>query len=98
MYAAVRRYDGVELGKVDELLQQVERGFVPIISQVPGFVAYYAFNAGGGTVVSVSIFEDQAGARESTVRATNWVKENLQPYVTSDPDILAGETVVQHAR
>jgi hypothetical protein len=38
MYVAVRRYEGVnDPQKVGQL---VEEGFIPIISEMPGFVAY----------------------------------------------------------
>ena len=38
MYAAVRRFEGVtDSQKVAQLAQE---GFVPIISEMPGFVAY----------------------------------------------------------
>jgi hypothetical protein len=41
---------------VDELMRRVEEGFVPIISNAPGFIAYYALDAGEGVVASISIF------------------------------------------
>lgn len=46
MYAAVRRYEGVtdpaEAGRI------VDEGFVPIVRQVSGFVAYFWIDAGAG--------------------------------------------------
>jgi len=39
MYVAVRRYEGVTDPK--EAGRLVDEGFVPIISEIPGFVAYY---------------------------------------------------------
>jgi hypothetical protein len=39
MYAVVRRYEGVRDSK--KVAQLAEEGFVPIISEMPGFVAYY---------------------------------------------------------
>ena len=39
MYVAVRRYEGVtDTKKVAELARE---GFIPIISEMPGFLAYY---------------------------------------------------------
>jgi hypothetical protein len=49
MYASIRRYK-MDPGSVDELMRRVNEGFVPIISKGPGFLAYYAVNAGGGVV------------------------------------------------
>ena len=68
MYASVRRYE-IDPASLDELKGRVEEGFVPIVSGVPGFVAYYVISRGDGTVISINIFEDKAGADESTRRA-----------------------------
>jgi hypothetical protein len=84
-------------GSVDELMRRVNEGFVPIISKGPGFLAYYAVNAGGGVVASISIFETQAGAEESNKMAASWVKENLASLLPTPPEITAGEVGVHKA-
>jgi hypothetical protein len=78
-------------GAAEEALRRVEEGFVPIISQAPGFVAYYTVNAGHDIVFSVSVFQDQAAADESNRMAANWVKQHLAPLVPNLPEISAGE-------
>ena len=91
MYATVRRYEGVPDPK--EAGRQVDEGFVPIISEVPGFVAYYWADAGDGVMISTSVFEDQSGAEESNRRAAEWVRENLASLLPNPPQITAGEVV-----
>ena len=90
-YAAVRRYEGVtdpaEAGK------RVAEGFLPIISEIDGFVAYYFVDAGDGVMVSTSVFEDQAGAEASTERAADWVAENLAELLPNPPQVTEGELV-----
>jgi len=81
----------------NEAARRVNEGFVPIISQVPGFVAYYWVDAGGGVMVSTSVFEDQAGAEESNRRAADWVRQNIAPLLPSPPQITAGEVVAHKA-
>ena len=98
MYAVVRRYEGADPRFADEGIRLINEGLLPIISQVPGFVAYYAFDAGGGVVSSVSIFEDQAGAEESTRRAADWVKQNLGEMVPNPPQVTAGQVLVHRAK
>ena len=71
MYATVRRYEGVT--NPSEAAQRVNEGFLSLISQVPGFVAYYWVDAGGGVMISTSVFQDQAGAEESSRRAADYV-------------------------
>ena len=55
MYVAVRRYEGVS--DPQKVARLVDEGFVPIISEMPGFVAYYFADAGDGVMVSTGVFE-----------------------------------------
>ena len=71
MYATVRRYEGVTNPR--EAGKRVNEGFVPLISQSPGFVAYYWVDAGGGVMVSTSVFQDQAGAQELILRRNRFL-------------------------
>ncbi|MER6256017.1 hypothetical protein ABT224_32165 [Streptomyces sp. NPDC001584] len=91
MYAAVRRYEGVtdpaEAGRI------VDEGFVPIMRQVSGFVAYFWVDAGGGVMVSTSVFRDRAGADESVERAAQFVRENLAQFLPNPPQVTAGKVV-----
>jgi hypothetical protein len=90
MHVAIRRYQ-LDPGSVDELLRRVNEGFIPILKDTPGFLAYYALDSGGGMVTSVSVFEDQAGAEESNRKATDWVGHNLASLVQNPPEIITGE-------
>lgn len=99
MFASVRRYEGVAPGSVDEVLRLVgqEGGFASILSKAPGFIAYYAVDAGNGVVASISVFEDQTGAEESNRMAADWVKKNLAAHLPNPPQITAGEVGVHKA-
>jgi hypothetical protein len=96
MHAAIRRYR-VDPGSVDEIVRGVNEGLLPIISDVSGFQAYYALDAGGGTIASVSVFEDRAGAEESTRLAADWIRENMASLFPNPPEVLQGEVVVHGA-
>jgi antibiotic biosynthesis monooxygenase len=96
MYASIRRAKG-KPGATAEITQKVRDGFVPITSQVPGFVAYYLVDLGDDSVMTVSIFKDKAGAEESGRRAADWVKENLAPLMAAPLEILVGEVAVHKA-
>ncbi len=63
MYAAVRRYEGVTDPK--EVHRHVQEEFLPIISEMPGFVAYYWVDARDGVVVTTSVFEHKEAERRS---------------------------------
>ena len=95
MYATVRRYEGVT--NPGEAARRVNEGFVPLISQIPGFVSYYWVDAGDGVMISTSVFQDQGGAVESNTRAADWVRQNLASLLPNPPQITAGEVVAHTA-
>jgi hypothetical protein len=76
--------------------RRVAAGFVPLISKIPGFIAYYWADAGNGVMVSTSVFRDKAGAEQSNVAAQDWVRENLAPLLPNPPQITAGSVVAHH--
>ncbi len=67
MYAAIRQ-GKARAGMAEELARRIKEGAIPIISDVPGFKAYYVIYAPDDTVTAISIFEDYAGAEESNRR------------------------------
>src|SRR4028119_1101362 len=96
MHAAIRIYQ-VDPGSVDEVRRGVNEGLLPIIKEVYGFRAYYAIDAGGGRMASVSVFEDRAGAEESTRIAADWIRQNRASWGPNPPEGLQGEVVVHDA-
>lgn len=91
MYATIRRYEDVS--DPAEAGRRVNEEFVPLIKQIPGFVAYYWLDAGEGVMASTSIFEDRSGAEASTARAADWVQANIASLLPTPPIVVAGEVV-----
>jgi hypothetical protein len=91
MYAAMRRYEGVT--DPAEAGRRVDESFVPLISKLDGFVAYYWIDAGNGVMASMSVFQNRAGADESVKVAANWVRENAASLLPNPPQVTAGEVV-----
>ncbi len=96
MYATVRRYEGVT--DPAEVTRRVNEGFIQIVSQIPGFVAYYLIDAGAGVIVSTSVFQDQASAEESNKKAADYVRENLVSVLPNPPETGAGKVVASKAK
>jgi hypothetical protein len=91
MYAVVRRYNGVT--DPEEAGRRVQEEFVRILREVPGFVAYYWVDAGDGVMLSTSVFQDEAGEEESTSRAAEYVRANLESLLPNPPQVTAGHVV-----
>ncbi|MEV7387838.1 MULTISPECIES: hypothetical protein [unclassified Streptomyces] len=91
MYAAIRRYEGVT--DAAEAARLVNEGFVPLMRQVSGFVAYFWIDAGDGVMVSTSVFQDQSGADESISKAADFVRDHLASLLPNPPEVMAGVVV-----
>jgi hypothetical protein len=89
MYIAIRKYYIIP-GAVDEWMRRVQWGFVPIISQAPDFISYYAVKVRDDQAVTVSIFDAQAGAEESVRQAAEWVATNIASLNQGLPEITVG--------
>ena len=96
MYAAVRRYEGIN--DDDEAARLVRDSFMPELEKVAGFVAYYWIDAGDGLMASLSVFEDKAGADESVKFAHKWIEENAPNLFPSPPEVTEGVVVASDTR
>ena len=96
MYAAVRRFEGVT--DPQKVAKVAKEGFVPIISEMPGFVAHYLVDAGDGVMVGTSVFEHKDAEEQSTFVAGEFVGEHLAPLMPNPPQVTAGEVVAYKAR
>jgi hypothetical protein len=93
MYAALRQ-GKAKAGMADELTRRIKEGAIPIISDVPGFQAYYVVYAPDDTVTAISIFDDVAGAEESNRRGLAWIEANLAPLLAEPARAVAGPVIV----
>ena len=91
MYVAIRQYGLLTNESVENVFKGIREGFIPIIKNAPGFLAYYVLDSGGGTLTSISIFEHQAGAERSNKLAEDWVGRSMSSVLPTSPEIIVGE-------
>jgi hypothetical protein len=91
MYVAIRRYGLLTNEPVEQVFQGIREGFIPIIKNAPGFLAYYTLDSGNGTLTSISVFEDRAGAEKSNKLAEDWVGRSLSSALPTSPETIVGE-------
>jgi hypothetical protein len=94
MHATVRRYEGVDKSRTDELAKKVDESLLPRLSKLPGFEGYYLIEAGNGVMSSIGLFDTSAQADESTRVAASWVREEkLETALPNPPKITDGEVI-----
>jgi hypothetical protein len=95
MYATIRRYTpkGTDQKSIEHFKRRIEETFLPMAQDIRGFHCYYVVNA-GNDLVSISIFDDKAGATESTRRAAEFVKKDPLKDQLGTPEVLDGELII----
>jgi hypothetical protein len=95
MHATIRRYEGIDQSRTDELVKNVGEKLLPRLSEMPGFEGYYLIEAENGVMSSIGFFDTPAQADESTRAVETWVREEkLETALPNPPKITGGEVVV----
>jgi len=94
MHATVRRYEGVDQSRTEELTKKVSETLLPRLSKLPGFEGYFLIEAGNGVMSSIGLFDTSTQADESTRVAATWVREEkLEMALPNPPKITDGEVI-----
>jgi hypothetical protein len=91
MYAVIRAYAGNS--ELADRLAENEASIREVIGGIDGFKAYYLLKLAEGTS-TVSIFESQEGAEESSRAAAAWLTENLPDLSVAAPYVTAGDVLL----
>jgi hypothetical protein len=90
MYTVIRRYQDVQ--NVAEVARRAVEEFAPTIREQPGFQAYWVVDGGDGILATITVFDTEQAAAETTAAAATWVQDNLANLVPSPPRVTSGET------
>lgn len=89
MYAITHRYY-FDPKASEDINGYIQRGLVSLIQQAPGFVAYYWLDTAEGIGLSLSVFEDKAGAEEAARLTASYMQRYLAALL-GNPSIIQGE-------
>jgi hypothetical protein len=89
-YTDIRRYQLLPDASMEDLVQRVKAGFVPIVSRILGFQEYLFVDAGDGAHLTISLYDDPSGAEQSTRDAASWAAENVAALIEGPPEVAAG--------
>jgi hypothetical protein len=89
-YSVIRRYQLLPDASMDDLVERVNAGFVPIVSRILGFQEYLFVDAGDGAHLTISLYDDPSGAEQSTQDAARWAAENVAALIEGPPQVTTG--------
>ena len=94
MHATIRRYEGVDMARTNEVTGKVNETLVPQLRKLPGFAGYYLIEAGNGVLSSLGLFETPEQADESRKLVSKWISdENFSTVIPNAPKITSGKVV-----
>ena len=96
MHATIRRYEGVDAARTNEVSGKVKETLVPQLRELPGFAGYYLIEAGDGVLSSLGLFETSEQAEESSKLVSKWINdEHFSTVIPSAPKITNGAVVAR---
>ena len=99
MHAIVRRYEGIDTKRTDELKRKVNESLTPRLKKLDGFNGYFIIEAENGVMSSVNFFDTSAHADESTRVVAEWLREEkLDTVVPNSPKITGGKVIVDEMK
>jgi len=96
MHATIRRYEGVDTTRTNEVVGKVNETLVPQLRKLPGFAGYYLIEADNGVLSSLGLFQTADQGNESTKIVSKWITdENFSSAIPNTPKITSGKVVAQ---
>jgi hypothetical protein len=94
-FASLRHY--LLRGSLHDVMRLVDEVLADELQAIDGFDAYHVLDCGGGKLLSISLFRDQAAAEESDDVALGFVREQLDVFDIERTEVVGGEVVVSRA-
>ena len=99
MHATIRRYEGVDVGRISEVVGKVNETLVPQLRKLPGFAGYYLIEGSSGVLSSLGLFETSEQADKSTMLVSKWITDqNFNSAIPNAPKITSGKVVAHSDR
>ena len=96
MHATIRRYEGVDMTRTNEVASKVKETLVPQLRKLPGFEGYYLIQADNGVLSSLGLFQTSEQDAESTKLVSKWISdENFTKAIPNAPKITSGKVGAQ---
>ncbi|HKO73911.1 MAG TPA: hypothetical protein VJU01_01215 [Gaiellaceae bacterium] len=95
----MRRYEGIDTKRADELTRKVGESLTPRLKKLDGFNGYFLIEADNGVMSSVNFFDTSAHADESTRVVAEWLRdEKLEQILPNPPKITGGKVLVEEMK
>ena len=92
MHGVIRRYR-VRLGTVAQAAHYAEKGFFPILRDIPGFISGHLLDTGNDVLTCMALFETQEGANAGVHASREWFRDEWSSFRPLPPEVIIGEVL-----
>jgi hypothetical protein len=93
MYAVLRRYTLAQ-GSMSQLVRDIHEHFLFRIGQITGFISFEVVVESDQAYTTISVFDTDAGAHESTRVAADFIREFGDRFTIERREVVEGAVLV----
>lgn len=91
-YTVIRRY--TLTGAADPVIQELNDGYLPLVSQAEGYIAYTVVSSANSTLTTITTFESQALLEQAGQSEATWVAQNLASLLPAPAEVTEGDALI----
>ena len=92
MHGLIRRYR-VRLGTVAQAARYAEKGFLPMVRDIRGFISCHLLDAGDDVLTCIALFENEAGTTAALRATRDWFRDEWSSFRPLPPEVIKGEVL-----
>ena len=94
MYGVIRRWEGIDTSRIDEVARAIQDEFVPMIRGLDGYHGYWVVQS-DSVVVTFGLYESREDAERTTQMAKDFLRDHdMDDAMPNPPQVTAGEVRV----
>src|SRR5207237_6915092 len=94
MHGVIRRYR-VRLGTVAQAARYTEKGFLPILRGIPGFVSSHLLDEGNDVLTWMALLETEEAAEAAVRGSREWLRDERSSFRPVASEVVTGAVWVR---
>jgi len=94
MHGVIRRYR-VRLGTVAQAVRYTEKGFLPILRGIPGFVSSHLLDEGNDVLTWMALLETEEAVQAAVRASRDWFRDEWSSFRPVPPEVTIGEVLAR---
>jgi len=94
MHGVIRRYR-VRLGTVAQAARYTEKGFLPILRGIPGFISSHLLDEGNDVLTWMALLETEEAVQAAVRASRDWFRDEWSSFRPLPPEVVTGEVLAR---